>query len=395
MKKAACIITVSLLFLFLIWGTSFSVYGQNYLDPPRVIKNPSTQASYAPAGRKFTGIPSLAVHPGGTMWAVWYAGISPGEDLNNYVVVSASRDQGKTWKEVAVIDPDGPGPVRAYDPEIWLAPDGKIMIFWAQAAAQSGGTWSLVTDGTLAGVWSMSVTNPESADPVFTEPRRLTDGVMMCKPLVLSTGEWVLPASYWKMDAESARMVVSTDGGITWSVRGGASVPDDVRSYDEHMLVERKDGSLWMLIRTKYGMGESVSHNRGHTWSPVVPSRLQHPAARFFIRRLNSGNLLLVKHGPVDLRTGRSHLMAFVSGDEGFTWSDGLLLDERPGVSYPDGQQTSDGTIYITYDYARTKDQNILFTSFSEAEVTRPTGRAILEVYNRRRVISQGGMKQP
>lgn len=395
MKKAACSLSGSLIFLLILWGICFPVSGQNYLDPPRIVKNPSSDPSYTPASRRFTGIPSLAVHPGGTMWAVWYAGISPGEDLNNYVVVSVSRDQGKTWEEFAVIDPDGPGPVRAYDPEIWLAPDGNIMIFWAQAAAQSGGTWSLVSDGTLAGVWSMTVTNPEGADPGFTEPRRFTDGVMMCKPLVLSTGEWVLPASYWKMDTESARMVVSNDGGITWSVRGGASVPDAVRSYDEHMILERKDGSLWMLIRTKYGIGESVSHDRGYTWSPLVPSRLQHPAARFFIRRLHSGNLLLVKHGPVDLRTGRSHLMAFVSGDDGFTWSNGLLLDERPGVSYPDGQQTSDGTICITYDYSRTKDQNILFTSFSEAEVAHPTGRTILEVYNRRRIISQGGIKQP
>jgi hypothetical protein len=134
---------------------------------------------------------------------------------------------------------------------------------------------------------------------------------MMCKPIILSTGEWFFSVSMWKMEKRSARMVVSPDSGKSWKIRGGASVPDNIRSYDEHMIVERKDGSLWMLIRTKYGIGESISNDRGYTWSPVVPSNIQHPAARFFIYRLNSGNLLLVKHGPIDMRTGRSHLMAF------------------------------------------------------------------------------------
>jgi hypothetical protein len=41
-------------------------------------------------------------------------------------------------------------------------------------------------------------------------------------------------------------------------------------------------------------------------------------------------------------------------------------LDERKGVSYPDGQQVEDGTIYIIYDYNRTQDQHILMTQFTE-----------------------------
>jgi beta-xylosidase len=96
------------------------------------------------------------------MWAVWYAGISPGEDHNNYVVVATSGDSGKTWKEVLAIDPDGPGPARSYDPEIWIDPDGKLWVFWAQAAPRAG-TWSLVTEGTRAGVWTITTDDPDSA----------------------------------------------------------------------------------------------------------------------------------------------------------------------------------------------------------------------------------------
>ena len=361
----------------------------SYLDPPRVIMNPSETKEYSVETRAFTGISSLAVSQNGRLWVTWYAGETPGEDENNYVVVSTSGDQGETWEEVLVID-SWSEMVRSFDPEIWIDPDGKLWVFWAQAT-YIGGTWRLIEQGTRAGVWALTTKNPDDADPEWSEPRRLTDGVMMCKPTVLSDGIWALPVSIWEIVDENAQMVISKDRGKTWEVRGGATVPRDARRFDEHMIVERKDGSLWMLIRTLYGIGQSISQDRGNTWSPVIPSPIQHPSARFFIRRLNSGNLLLVKHGPIDMRTQRSHLMAFISRDDGHSWSDGLLLDERRGISYPDGQQSSDGTIYITYDYDRRGHQHILMTRFTEDDVIMRSDRKLLEVYQNRRVVSQGG----
>ncbi len=48
-----------------------------------------------------------------------------------------------------------------------------------------------------------------------------------------------------------------------------------------------------------------------------------------------------------------------------------LLIDEREGVSYPDGTQTSDGAIYIIYDYDRLGAKEILLTRFTEDDVIR------------------------
>lgn len=169
-------------------------------------------------------------------------------------------------------------------------------------------------------------------------------------------------------------------------------MPEAHRIFDEHMIVERKDGTLWMLVRTRYGIGESFSSDGGRTWSTLEPSGIEHTSSRFFIRRLGSGNLLLVKHGPIEVKTGRSHLMAFISKDDGATWSKGLLLDERLGVSYPDGQEEPDGTIRITYDYSRTGEQFILMTTFREDDIlANAYDKQIIEAYNNRRVISQGG----
>ncbi len=340
---------------------------------------------HAATNRAFQGIPSMAVAPGGRLWANWYAGITPGEDHNNYVAVSTSGDKGQTWREVLVIDPDGPGPVRAFDPELWVAPTGRLFVFWAQAAGH---------DGSVAGVWCVHTDNPDDERPRWSQSRRLTDGIMMCKPLVLSTGEWVLPASTWRATDFSARLIVSTNLGRSWSPRGACNVPKDVRAFDEHMIIERKDGSLWLLARTKYGIGESVSTDRGKTWPDLRPSRIAHPSARFFVRRLNSGNLLLVKHGTIDKRIGRSHLTAFVSKDDGKSWTGGLLLDDRVGVSYPDGQQTADGLIRIIYDFARTGSRHILMASFREDDVT--AGRASSNAARLQQLVSQasGGQKR-
>ena len=76
-------------------------------------------------------------------------------------------------------------------------------------------------------------------------------------------------------------------------------------------------------------------------------------------------DLRLSLETPVQIaeRTGRSHLMAFVSADDGKTWSGGLLLDDRSGVSYPDGPQMAHGRIRIIYDASRTGARHILMAT--------------------------------
>lgn len=347
-----------------------------FLAPPRHAGPPLPL--HAVTNRAFQGIPSMAVTPRGRLWATWYAGKTPAEDHNNYVVLSTSGDGGATWREVLIVDPDAGGPVRAFDPQVWMAPDGKLRLAWTQSVHHAG---------TVAGVWFLETDKPESGDPAWGKPVRVTDGVMMCKPLVLSSGEWALPASTWRKTDKSARMVVSTDRGKTWTVRGACNIPEQARSYDEHMLVERKDGSLWLLARTAYGIGESVSTDRGITWPELKPSAIAHPSARFFITRLESGALLLVKHGPIAKRTGRSHLTAFISTDDGKTWDGGLLLDERGGVSYPDGQQTADGLIRIVYDFSRTGKRHILMATFREEDAA--AGKPVTDALRLRQLVSE------
>lgn len=343
-----------------------------YIGPPL--------PQHAPTNRGFVGIPSLAIAPSGRLWATWYAGVTPAEDQNNYVILATSGDDGRTWSEILVVDPDGPGPRRTFDPEVWICPDSRLRWFWCDRRMPFD---NVETDA----LWMMTLDDPSSEDSVRRTPVYVERGVMMCKPIVLSSDEWALPVSTWYTE-QSARMVVSSDGGHTFGVRGAAAIPRFDRTFDEHAFVERLDGSIWCLARAASGIREGVSTDKGHTWPVLQPASIRHTSSRFFITRLSSGHLLLVKHGPIATQTGRSHLMAFISRDDGRSWEGGLLLDERQGVSYPDGQQAADGRIYVTYDFDRRNARQILFATFTEEDAL--AGRRVSDAVRLRQLISQG-----
>jgi hypothetical protein len=135
------------------------------------------------------------------------------------------------------------------------------------------------------------------------------------------------------------------------------------------MLVERHDGSLWTLVRTGYGIGQSISTDRGKTWSLGQDTGINSPGTRFFIRRLASGKLILVHNNPPAGVKGRSHMTAQLSNDDGKTWDAGIVIDERKNVSYPDGTQGPDGRIYVIYDRERTGAKEILMAVLTEADI--------------------------
>ncbi|MSU69414.1 MAG: exo-alpha-sialidase [Opitutaceae bacterium] len=374
------------------------------LDPVALNRAPGPE--YGPAQRRFQGIPGIARAPGGRLWATWYSG-GTNEGSENYVLLATSDDDGKSWSDARfVIDP--PSPIRAFDAAVWVDPRGRLWWFYAQSYNQ----W----DGR-AGVWAVTTDEPDRPNPRWSPPRRLCDGIMMNKPIVLKQGDWLLPVAAWNRvptqktgptqvpaeylhwDPSRAGIHVyrSTDQGATFELLGTAKGPE-FRS--EHMIVERRDGSLWMLVRTNPSMAESVSTDGGRSWSEGKPATIPHVPSRFFIRRLNSGRLLLVKHNPrldtiwlTGIRTTtatqqRSHLTAYLSNDDGQTWRGGLLLDERLLSSYPDGDQAPDGTIYIISDFARLKEKEILLARFNEEDVL--AGRLVSPGSRTRFLVNKG-----
>jgi len=359
-------------------GSGTGSPGESFAGSNRpAVMNLRPGEEYGPVARGFQGIPGIARASNGRLWATWYAGAET-EGPDNYVVLATSDDDGRTWSDLkAVIAPVGK--VRAYDPVLWIDPQERLWWFYAQCYQW----W----DGR-AGVWAVTTPDPQSADPQWSEPRRLADGIMMNKPTVLKNGDWLFPLSIWEIEiskevvttgaqappAVGAKVYRTRDQGASLEPAGAVRIPHP--APDEHMLVERTDGSWWLLARNCRGIAESFSTDEGRTWSDAVQSAIPHVSSRFFIRRLHSGRLLLVKHNPhldqlwlQGVEMQRSHLTAYLSADDGRTWHGGLVLDERAPVSYPDGDQAGDGRIVIAYDYNRQADREILMAWFTEADV--------------------------
>lgn len=338
------------------------------LEPPRIITAPGRE--YAKAARGAQGVAAIERSPQGRLWASWYTGKSPRgvESPSSYVVLATSGDEGRTWIDPVLVIQAQPR-VHTYDPCLWIDPSGTLWFFWAQSAG--------LQDGRM-GVWAITTEEHHAERPRWSEPRRICNGIMLNKPTVLRNGDWLLPVGLWRDSTNVPNIALSPeflqpyteamlihdlgeergsnvfrsrDAGKTFARIGQVRAPGT--RVDEHMIVERGDGSLWMLIRNTGGMMQSVSRDSGSTWSEpsLFMSGGKTASKRFFLRRLHSGALLLVRN---DAPEGgkRSHLTAFVSDDDGATWQGGLLLDERES-SYPDGVQSVGGAIYLIYDHQR------------------------------------------
>lgn len=325
---------------------------------------------YASAYRLWQGIPSIEITKKGRIFSCFYSG-GVMENFGNYVMLVYSDDGINFTEPVAVTKKEG---ARCFDPCVWIDPLGRLWL-----------TWGVMPDG---GVYGAICKDPDADELKWSEVFFIGHDVMMNKPIVLSSGEWIFPVAVWdhgirvlsaehdsKEAVRGSFAYCSTDQGKTFQKLGGADVPD--RDFDEHMILELRDGTLANYVRTRYGIGVAYSKDRGKTWGPGSDSGFGGPNSRFHIRRLSSGRVLLINH--VDF-VKRDHLTALLSEDDGKTWKYRLLLDERDNVSYPDVAVDADGYLYIVYDRERgdKKDsldaayacaREILYAKITEADI--------------------------
>ncbi len=177
------------------------------------------------------------------------------------------------------------------------------------------------------------------------------------------------------------------DQGKSFAFAGSVNSKPGVEiQIGEPITVELRDGPIALFIRTVAGIRRTISADGCRTWGnfDALPGLNAVVHSRLIVCRLKSGNLLLVYNRPpetpdplatkgplVNLRQlrERTHMIAVLSEDDGVTWKGGLRLDDRDSPSYseeesphrrieklttyPDGVQTDDGTIWISYELSR------------------------------------------
>lgn len=330
---------------------------------------------YAPSTRLWQGIPGIEtmVKEDGSvrLWASWFTGNTKEPQAGNYAVYYYSDDDGKNWTPAYVVAFDSKNEkysdCRVFDPSVFVSEDNELYIWWNQT--NSGLSQS--------SIWYSKIANASDdfADMSAEEPRYTSNGLKMNKPTKLSSGEWIYTAHDFD-DACKTKVYSSSDKGVTWTLKGVAYVPN-ARFANETAIAESCDENgnvvliMWNRCTHSYCVSICYSYDLGITWTIPVEFEITGPSSRINARTLESGNIVYVHHYYTE---EREKLTIFLSDDQGKTWKHALILDVRTGVSYPDIAVDDNGNIYVTWDYNRYGEKQILFAKITEAELLTING---------------------
>jgi predicted neuraminidase len=286
---------------------------------------------------------SIVEAPNGDLLVIWYGGSYESSD-DQVLFLSRRKKSSRIWsKPEIVIRSPGQPPGNAV---VFVDGLKRVWIVWGRMEGSRPMPRNTGWDACRL-LYRTSKDNGVtwSDDKVFYQdtlgwlPRNV--------PISLTDGTFVLPLSDERNGTGTDRsfFLATKDNGATWTrsaIMAGGEQPT---------IIQRSDGSLLALLRTRPRILQSESQDLGKTWTPPQPTELKCPDAGISMRRLSNGHVLLAFNNNENSRTP---LHVAMSLDEGRTWGQPLELESLPGeYSYPSVYQTADGKIHIIYTFRR------------------------------------------
>ena len=265
-------------------------------------------------------------------WSEFGGGTS---DISDARVSSLlSKDGGRTWEEKSTLVEQIPGTMNVFGPAFLRLKSGALALFY----------YHQVDEGDIKEYvrWSPDEGKTWTEEQCIT-PNTACQFMINDHAVQLGTGRIVLPMAWAETAADPQASYrsccwFSDNEGATWQ-RGRGQVSLPKRGAMEPVVVERRDGSLLMSIRTQLGdQYRSESYDGGDTWTEARPMGVVGSEAPANIKRIpGTGDLLMVWnhiHDPSQPHLGRSVLTAAISRDDGDTWNEVRDLENEPGYTF-------------------------------------------------------------
>ena len=326
----------------------------------------------------YQGWPSVAVDENGTLYAVSSSfrlrHVCPFGKTAMYV----SRNGGKTWTPPIVINDTY---LDDRDAGILYMGNGRLLVTWfahpasvylneyaqhlrnfapkteGQVSAAMLDSFAMLPEESVKGgsfirisedygvTWGKTIQIPVSAPH---GPSMCADGTLICLGK-----EQYAPEGTEEKDVIAA--YASTDGGYTWERRGKYEKPAELSwdHFHEPHVIELDNGTLLGMIRAqgdgvyhRFTICQTESTDGGRTWS--VWRCLNISGSPPHLLRLRSG-ALICSYGRREAPFGER---ALVSYDNGKTWEDDVIIDDRSpndDLGYPASVELADGSILTVY----------------------------------------------
>ena len=311
------------------------------------ISSESTE-TYDPTTRIWQGIPAIE-KTGNRLWVTFMAGGNTEPHDDNYIVLSYSDDDGKTWVEPYLFLRNA-NYIRNCVPYLWHDENGVLWLYFIGNSKLGGGTHAV------------KIFNPEGDIKNVTVSKVLYLNYynFSNRPIVLNDGTYLVASERTNIH-DQVIVLQSKDKGETWTEFSRVQSVAENKYFQEGEIIQLNDGTIWCVSRIERGSGDgierAISTDNGLTWTTFQPSigyPFVTPGSKVDLVTLSNKDILFTTNAST---SSRRNLTTYLSQDNGATWSE-LLIDERTVTSYPQSCEDDEGNIYIIYDCNRGASQS-------------------------------------
>ena len=130
--------------------------------------------------RMWQGVPGIERTPGGRTFITLYSG-GVSEQAGNFAIVLKSDNDRDFGEPIAAAFKEGS--FRCFDSTLWIDPLGRLWFIWNVAPGEE--------------CFGAICENPDADELKWSKEFYIGRGVMLNKPTVLSSGEWLFPIALW------------------------------------------------------------------------------------------------------------------------------------------------------------------------------------------------------